>query len=150
MKNPNTEMDYYSLFKYFHIVFITTWLAGLFYLPRIFVYHSKAKIDSTEYETFLVMEYKLLKYIMNPSLILTWIFGLLLVINLEIYDKLWLNLKFCAVILLTAFHMYCARVRKIFEAKQNKNTEKYYRYINEIPTILFLIIVFLVVFKPFV
>ena len=143
-------MDYYSLFKYFHIVFITTWLAGLFYLPRIFVYHSKAKIDSTEYKTFLVMEYKLLKYIMNPSLILTWIFGLLLVINLEIYDKLWLNLKFCAVILLTVFHMYCARVRKIFEAKQNKNTEKYYRYINEIPTILFLIIVFLVVFKPFV
>ena len=143
-------MDYYSLFKYFHIVFITTWMAGLFYLPRIFVYHSRAKIDSTEYETFLVMEYKLLKYIMNPSLILTWIFGLLLVINLEIYDKLWLNLKFCAVILLTVFHMYCARVRKIFEAKQNQNTEKFYRYINEIPTILFLIIVFLVVFKPFV
>ena len=143
-------MDYYSLFKYFHIVFITTWMAGLFYLPRIFVYHSRAKIDSTEYETFLVMEYKLLKYIMNPSLILTWIFGSLLVINLEIYDKLWLNLKFCAVILLTVFHMYCARVRKIFEAKQNKNTEKFYRYINEIPTVLFLIIVFLVVFKPFV
>ena len=143
-------MDYYSLFKYFHIVFITTWMAGLFYLPRIFVYHSRAKIDSTEYETFLVMEYKLLKYIMNPSLILTWIFGSLLVINLEIYDKLWLNLKFCAVILLTVFHMYCARVRKIFEAKQNQNTEKFYRYINEIPTILFLIIVFLVVFKPFV
>ena len=143
-------MDYYSLFKYFHILFITTWMAGLFYLPRIFVYHSRAKIDSTEYETFLVMEYKLLKYIMNPSLILTWIFGSLLVINLEIYDKLWLNLKFCAVILLTVFHMYCARVRKIFEAKQNQNTEKFYRYINEIPTILFLIIVFLVVFKPFV
>ena len=143
-------MDYYLLFKYFHIVFITTWLAGLFYLPRIFVYHARANINSTEYETFLIMEYKLLKYIMNPSLILTWIFGLLLVINLEIYDKLWLNLKFCSVILLTGFHMYCARVRKIFEAKRNQNTEKFYRYINEIPTILFLIIVFLVVFKPFV
>ena len=81
------NIDLYSLYKYFHLVFMTTWMAGLFYLPRLFVYHSMAKIESREYETFIIMEKKLLRFIMNPSMIFTWIFGLLLVVHQEIYNE---------------------------------------------------------------
>ena len=142
------DIIFYNLLKFFHIVFVTTWMAGLFYLPRIYVYHSKAQKKSTEYKTFIVMEQKLMMYIMNPSMILTWFFGVLLVVNLEIYNQLWINLKFVLVFLMSIFHMYCARIRKIFENKVNKKDEKFFRWINEVPTILFLIIVFLVVFQP--
>ena len=91
-----------------------------------------------------------MKYIMNPSLIFSWVFGVILTINLEVQNELWLNLKFVAVFFLSAFHMYCARIRKVFEQGQNKKSDKYYRWINEVPTILFLVIIFLVVFKPIV
>ncbi len=142
------DENYYNFIKFFHIIFITTWMAGLFYLPRIFVYHSKTQINSQQYKTFLTMEHKLMKYIMNPSLIFSWLFGILLAINLEIQNELWLNIKFLMVFLMSVFHMYCAKLRKTFERGENKNTEKFFRGINEIPTILFIIIVFLVVFKP--
>ena len=112
------NIDLYSLYKYFHLVFMTTWMAGLFYLPRLFVYHSMAKIESREYETFIIMEKKLLRFIMNPSMIFTWIFGLLLVVHQEIYNELWFKIKFVFVILISIFHMYCARVRKMFELKK--------------------------------
>ena len=125
-------------------------MAGLFYLPRLFVYHSQSEKNSTEYETFLVMERKLLKYIMNPSLILTWVVGLCLLINQQAYNFLWMNLKFICVILMSAFHMYCGNIRRSFENRTNERKEGYYRAINEVPTVLFLIIVGLVVFKPFV
>ena len=127
---------------------MTTWMAGLFYLPRIFVYLSSAKKKSTEYNTFIIMEQKLMKLIMNPSLILTWIFGLLLVIHLELYDQFWLNLKFIIVILMSVFHMYCAKIRKNFEYNINQKDEVFFRWINEVPTVLLLLIVFLVVFQP--
>ncbi len=142
------EINYYNLFKYFHIVFFTTWMAGLFYLPRLYVYHSATKSNSPEYKTFITMEKKLMKYIMNPSMILTWLFGVLLVLYLEIYDQFWLNLKFVLVFVMSVFHMYCAKIRKNFENNINNKDEKFYRWINEIPTILFLLIVFLVVFQP--
>ena len=142
------EINIHNLLKYFHIVFFTTWMAGLFYLPRLYVYHSKTQKKSTEYETFIIMEQKLMRYIMNPSMILTWLFGVLLVVNLEIYDQLWLNLKFVFVFLMSIFHMYCAKIRKNFETKKNNKDENFFRWVNEVPTILFLIIVFLVVFQP--
>ena len=142
------EISYYNFFKFFHIVFFTTWMAGLFYLPRLYVYHSGAKKNSPEYWTFLTMEKKLMKYIMNPSMILTWLFGVLLVLHLEIHNQFWLNLKFVLVFLLSVFHMYCAKIRKNFENKLNTKDEKFFRWINEVPTILFLLIVFLVVFQP--
>ena len=82
------ELNYYNIFKFFHIVFITTWMAGLFYIPRLFVYHSKAEIGSKEYKTFITMEQKLMKYIMNPSLIFSWVFGIILTINLEVQNEL--------------------------------------------------------------
>lgn len=142
------EMSFYNLLKFFHIVFFTTWMAGLFYLPRLYVYHSKTKKKSSEYNTFIIMEQKLMRYIMNPSMILTWVFGVLLVLNLEIYDQFWLSLKFVFVFLMSVFHMYCAKIRKTFENNVNTKDEKFFRWINEVPTILFLIIVFLVVFQP--
>ncbi len=142
------EIDYYNILKFFHLVFVTTWMAGLFYLPRLYVYHSKSKKSSTEYKTFIVMEKKLMKFIMNPSMILTWIFGVSLVVHQEIFDQFWLNLKFLAVFFMSAFHMYCARVRKEFEKEMNVKKEEFFRWINEVPTLLFLIIIFLVVFKP--
>ena len=141
-------MSFYNLLKFFHIVFFTTWMAGLFYLPRLYVYHSKTKKKSSEYNTFIIMEQKLMRYIMNPSMILTWVFGVLLVLNLEIYDQFWLSLKFVFVFLMSVFHMYCAKIRKTFENNVNTKDEKFFRWINEVPTILFLIIVFLVVFQP--
>tara|TARA_X000000950_G_C13433312_1_gene464941 strand:- start:70 stop:456 length:387 start_codon:yes stop_codon:yes gene_type:complete len=128
---------------------MTTWMAGLFYLPRLFVYHSKAGSNTKEYNTFLIMEKKLLKFIMNPSMILTWVFGILLVLYQQSYEETWLKIKFILVVLISIFHMYCARIRKIFEQRTNKNSEKFYRWINEVPTIIFLSIIYLVVFKPF-
>ena len=142
------EINYYNLFKFFHIVFFTTWMAGLFYLPRLYVYHSGIKRESPEYKIFITMEKKLMKYIMNPSMVLTWLFGILLVLHLEIYNQVWLNLKFVLVFLMSVFHMYCAKIRKNFENKINRKDEKFFRWINEVPTILFLLIVFLVVFQP--
>lgn len=103
---------------------------------------------SSEYKIFITMEKKLMKYIMNPSMILTWFLGVLLVLYLEIYNQFWLNLKFVSVFLMSVFHMYCARIRKNFEKRINDKDEKFFRWINEVPTILFIVIVFLVVFQP--
>ena len=94
------------------------------------------------------MEKKLMKYIMNPSMILTWFFGILLVFHLEIYNQVWLNFKFVLVFLMSLFHMYCARIRKNFENKINNKNERFFRWINEVPTVLFLVIIFLVIFQP--
>ena len=121
-------------------------MAGLFYLPRLFVYHCQVKSKTQEYKRFVVMEKKLLKYIMNPSFILTWIIGTILVINIE--PALWLNIKIVCIVLMSAFHMYCAKLRRLFENNDNEKSENFYRYINEVPTILFIIIIFLAIFKP--
>ena len=142
------EIIFFKIIKSLHIIFVTTWMAGLFYLPRIFVYHSNSTVNSKEYETFIIMERKLLKYIMNPSFVLTWIFGLLLVIYIREINSIWFYLKFFCVVVMSIFHMYCAKIRKIFENKKNIRGERFYRFINEVPTVLFVIIVFLVVFKP--
>ncbi len=142
------ETNYYNILKFLHIIFFTTWMAGLFYLPRLYVYHTKISKKDKSYQTFITMERKLMKYIMNPSMILTWVFGTLLTYQISVYDQLWLNLKFVLVFLLSVFHMYCARIRKSFEKGKNNKDESFYRWINEIPTTLFIIIVFLVVFKP--
>ena len=139
------DIDIYKTAKAFHIIFFTTWMAGLFYLPRLFVYHCQVKGKTEEYKRFVMMEKKLLKYIMNPSFILTWIIGIILVVKIE--PALWLNIKIICILLMSAFHMYCAKIRKEFETNCNTKSEKYFRYINEIPTILFILIVIIAVFK---
>ena len=140
------DIDIYKTAKAFHIIFFTTWMAGLFYLPRLFVYHCQVKGKTEEYKRFVMMEKKLLKYIMNPSFILTWIIGIILVVKIE--PALWLNIKIICILLMSAFHMYCAKVRKLFENNRNNKSEKFYRYVNEVPTVLFILIVFLAIFKP--
>ena len=139
-------MNTYLVFKTIHIISVITWMAALFYLPRLFVYHSTKEIGSDSSETFKVMEAKLLKIIANPSLIFVWISGLVLLgyKGLEI----WLILKMFLVMSMTLFHFYLNFLKIGFENDTNQKTEKFFRIINEIPTILLLVIVVLVVFQP--
>ena len=139
----------YKLFKTLHIIFFTTWMAGLFYLPRIYVYHSREKTNTDSYKTFIVMEKKLLKYIMNPSLFLTLFTGIVLAVTTHQVQEKWFIIKFILVILMAIFHMYCAKIRRDFEFRENNKTENFFRLINEIPTVLFILIVTTVIFKPF-
>ena len=139
----------YNLLKSLHIISFTTWMAGLFYLPRIYVYHSSEERKSKSYKTFIIMEKKLLRYIMNPSFIITYVTGTALIIKTEQFYEIWFFSKFMLVLLMSIFHMYCAKIRRDFEQKRNIKTEKFFRVINEVPTILFVLIVLTVVFKPF-
>ena len=143
-------MNSYLLLKSLHLIAVISWMAGLLYLPRIFVYHVENKKKKQATDIFEVMEKRLFYYIMIPSMILTWLFGVTLVYlnGLEILSQLWIQLKFVLVILLSIFNEYLGRC--IYSLKNNTNTRsaKYFRIINEIPTLLLILIVFLVVFKP--
>ena len=143
-------MNTYLLFKSLHLLAVISWMAGLLYLPRIFVYHSEniEKINSSN--IFKIMEKKLFFYIMTPAMILSWIFGLILVfiLGFSVFNELWIQLKLIFVILLTIYHFYLGKCVGSFAINQNNNSSKFYRIINEIPTILLIIIVFIVVFKP--
>ncbi|WP_373235479.1 protoporphyrinogen oxidase HemJ [Cohaesibacter celericrescens] len=141
----------YSWTKALHIIAIITWMAGIFYLPRLFVYHAMTATGTDKSETFKIMERRLLKGIMNPSMIAAWIFGLWLAFPHEIWsmDAIWLNIKFGLVILLSIYHMVCARHVRIFAADANQKSHVYFRYFNEVPTLLMLGIVILAVVKPF-
>ncbi len=143
-------MNYYLLFKALHLIAIISWMAGLLYLPRIFVYHSDTKDNQEQKETFKMMERRLFFYIMNPAMILSWIFGLLLLhsIGPENLSSLWLQTKVILVILLTIYHFFLLNCLRKFDIEQNSHSSKFYRIINEIPTVLLIIIVFLVIFKP--
>ena len=125
-------------------------MAGLLYLPRIFVYHVENLKDKNTSLIFKTMERKLYFYIMIPAMNLTWIFGLILISNLgfEILSTLWVKLKLLLVVLLTLYHFYLEQLLKDFRFDQNTKSSKFFRIINEVPTILFILIVFIVVFKP--
>jgi putative membrane protein len=119
-------------------------------LPRIYVYHCQVTYGSEAHEKFVQMEYRLLKYIMNPAMIISWILGIGLIHSLgnDVFTQLWLQLKLFLVLLMSGFHGYLGVCRKKFESNTNTKSEKFYRIINEVPTVLMIIIVFLVVFKP--
>ena len=143
-------MNTYLLFKSLHLIAVISWMAGLLYLPRIFVYHSQNKTEIKISEVFKVMERKLFYFIMTPAMALSWIFGLLLIHSIG-FDQLiqtWMLLKLVFVILLTIYHFYLGRALHQFKMDLNKNSHKFYRFINEIPTILLILIIFVVVFKP--
>jgi putative membrane protein len=125
-------------------------MAGLLYLPRIFVYHSQNSSKPTVTEVFKVMEKKLFFYIMTPAMILSWLFGLLLIheIGFEQLGQKWMILKLIFVVILTLYHSYLGRILGQFKLDQNKHSHKYYRFINEIPTLLLILIIFVVIFKP--
>ena len=137
----------FNLIKTLHIISVISWMAGLLYLPRIFVYHANPKILKETSQTFKIMEKRLYHFIMIPAAIITWVTGLIM-IHFIGFD-LWLNIKICFVIILSIFHLYFGRCRKAFEEERNTNSAKFYKIINEVPTILLILIVILVVFKPF-
>ncbi len=139
----------YLLFKSLHIISFVAWMAGLLYLPRLFVYHCEEKFNSNTYKKFELMEKRLLKFIMNPAMILTWFFGVAMLFNsITIVFTLWFLLKFILVMMLSAFHGFLSVCRKNFVNNSNTKSAKFYRLINEIPTVLLILIVFLVVFQP--
>ena len=143
-------MNYYLLFKSLHLISVISWMAGLLYLPRIFVYHAQNNDEIKTSEIFKVMERKLYFYIMTPAMFLSWLFGLLLIhsVGLEQLSQTWMVLKIVFVLLLTLYHFYLGKILNQFNINQNKRSHKFYRYINEIPTILLILIVFVVIFKP--
>ena len=146
-------MNTYLLFKSIHLIAVISWMAGLLYLPRIFVYHSEAVQNNKSedlMETFKVMERRLLVYIMNPAMIVSWIFGVLLIhtIGINNFSFLWLQMKLVFVIILTIYHFFLFQCLRKFAENSNTHSSKFYRIINEIPTILLIGIVLVVVFKP--
>ena len=143
-------MNIYLLFKSLHLISVISWMAGLLYLPRIFVYHSQNSSEPIITEVFKVMEKKLFFYIMTPAMILSWLFGLLLIheIGLEQLGQKWMILKLIFVVILTLYHFYLGRILGQFKLDINKHSHKFYRYINEIPTLLLILIIFVVIFKP--
>ena len=137
----------YEILKILHIISFVSWFAGLFYLPRLFVYHVENNTNREMNDVFQKMEYKLLRLIMNPAMILTWLFGLGLVHYVGFAG--WLVLKIILVIILSGYHMHLAKIRKNLEHNYRDYSSKYLRLINEVPTILLILIVILVVVKPF-
>ena len=143
-------MNTYLLFKSLHLIAVISWMAGLLYLPRIFVYHAQNSDKLFVSDVFKVMLKKLYFYIMTPAMTLSWIFGLLLIheIGFGHLGQKWMILKLVFVNILTLYHFYLGRILGQFKLDINKHSHKYYRYINEIPTLLLILIIFVVIFKP--
>ena len=146
-------MNTYLLFKSIHLIAVISWMAGLLYLPRIFVYHSEAVQENKSEDlmsTFKIMERRLFIYIMNPAMILSWIFGILLIhsIGTDSFAQLWIQLKLIFVLILTIYHFFLFQCLRKFNENNNSFSPKFYRVINEIPTVLLIVIVLVVVFKP--
>ena len=143
-------MNYYLLFKSLHLISVISWMAGLLYLPRIFVYHAENNDDEKISDVFKIMEKKLYFFIMTPAMILSWLFGLLLIhsIGFQQLGQKWMVLKIIFVAFLTLYHFYLGSNLNKFKNNQNIHSHKFYRLINEIPTLLLILIVFVVIFKP--
>ena len=143
-------MNYYLLFKSLHLIAVISWMAGLLYLPRIFVYHVENSEKKETTEIFELMEKRLYLYIMRPAMILSWLFGIILIYirGIDIFSQFWMHIKLGLVVLLTIYHEYLGICLKSLKLKTNTKTSKFFRIINEVPTILLIAIIFIVVFKP--
>ncbi len=144
-------MNLYLLFKSLHLIAVISWMAGLLYLPRIFVYHSEANHESQK-SVFKVMERKLYNYIMMPAMLLSWLFGILLIHSLgfAVFSELWMQIKIALVSILTIYHFMLGKYLNDFAIDKNNKSSRFYRIINEIPTIILIVVVFVVVFKPLI
>ena len=142
-------MNLYLLFKSLHLVAVISWMAGLLYLPRIFVYHAEVEHESQK-NVFKIMERKLYNYIMMPAMLLSWIFGFLLIHSLGfgVFSELWMQIKTVSVVILTYYHFLLGKYLGDFAVDSNNKTSKFFRIINEIPTIILIVVIFVVVFKP--
>ena len=142
-------MNLYLFFKSLHLIAVISWMAGLFYLPRIFVYHSEATHESQK-NIFKTMERKLYNYIMMPAMLFSWFFGVLLIhsITFSVFLELWMQIKIISVIILTYYHFTLGKYLNDFSLDNNQKTSKFFRIYNEIPTLILIIVIFVVVFKP--
>ena len=143
-------MNSYLLFKSLHLIAVVSWMAGLLYLPRIFVYHVENKEKKEATDIFILMEKRLYNYIMRPAMMLTWAFGLVLIylIGFEVFLNLWMQIKIVLVVLLSIYHEYLGRCLLALKDGTNLKSSKFFRIINEIPTAILIIVVFIVIFKP--
>ena len=143
-------MDTYLIFKSLHIIAVISWMAGLLYLPRIFVYHVENNEEKKISDVFKVMEKKLYFYIMTPAMILSWLFGIALLhyLGIDQIQQFWLKAKILLVVILTLYHLYLGVCLKNFAIDINKRSSKFFRIFNEVPTLLLILIIFVVIFKP--
>jgi len=143
-------MNTYLLLKSLHLIAVIAWMAGLLYLPRIFVYHVENSEKEETTKIFETMEKRLFFYIMRPAMVLTWLFGIMLIYNIghEVFSYLWIQVKLFLVILLTIYHEYLGKCLKTLKLGTNKRSSRFFRIINEIPTVLLIFIVFVIIFKP--
>ena len=142
-------MNLYLLFKSLHLIAVISWMAGLLYLPRIFVYHSEAN-DSSQKTVFKTMERKLYNYIMMPAMMLSWLFGILLIHSLgfSVFGELWMQIKIVSVVIMTYYHFTLGKYLNDFAIDNNQKTSKFFRIYNEIPTVILIVVIFVVIFKP--
>ena len=143
-------MNLYLLFKSLHLIAVISWMAGLLYLPRIFVYHVENYEKKEITDVFEVMEKRLYNFIMRQAMLLSWLFGIILVYlnGLNVLNNLWMQIKLILVIILSGYHEYLGKCLISLKNKTNTKTARFYRYINEVPTILLILIIFIVIIKP--
>lgn len=139
----------YEWVKALHVISVIAWMAGLLYLPRLFVYHCEATIGGEHSETLKVMERRLLKAIMNPAMIASWGFGLWAAVLIEAWTQPWFHAKMLLLVILSASHMAMGAWRKKFERDENTKSQKFFRIVNEVPTLIMIAVVILVIVKPF-
>lgn len=143
-------LGYYTTIKALHIIAVVAWMAGMLYLPRLYVYHADAAAGSELSETLKIMERRLLRIILNPAMIATWILGALMIMaHPELLQQGWVHVKLTCLVLMQVVHAFYARWRKVFMRDENDRPAKFYRLWNEAPTVLMIIIVFMAVLKPF-
>ena len=142
-------MNFYLFFKSLHLIAVISWMAGLLYLPRIFVYHSEADHESQK-KVFKIMEKKLYNLIMMPAMLLSWLFGILLLhsLSFSIFTELWMQIKITAVVILTYYHFTLGKYINDFAIDNNQRSSKFFRIYNEIPTIILIVVIFVAIFKP--
>ena len=143
-------MNYYLLFKSLHLIAVISWMAGLLYLPRIFVYHAEKNTKKNTSKIFKIMEKRLMFFIMTPAMLLSWFFCIALIsINgISITSSLWIQVKLFLVVLLTIYHLFLGYFLKKFALDENEKSAKFFRIINEIPTVLLILIIFIIIYKP--
>jgi putative membrane protein len=140
---------HYDWLKAFHVIAVISWMAGMLYLPRLFVYHASAKVGSELSETLKIMERRLLRFIINPAMIAAWIFGIwMLVLSPDLLRQPFMHVKFAALIGMQIVHAMLARYRRQFANDKNRHTARFYRILNEVPTVLLVVIVIVIIVKP--
>jgi putative membrane protein len=149
LPEPGYMGEAYLWLKAVHIIAVMAWMAGMLYLPRLFVYHAAAEPGSELSETLKVMERRLLRAIINPAMVVAWVLGLALMLNIAAWEDPWFHVKFLLVTLLSGLHGFLSRWRKAFERDENRHSAKFFRWTNEVPTVIMIAVVILVIVRPF-